>query len=206
MLIIGLTGNIGSGKSLAAAYLKELGAGIIDADLIARRVVEPESPALNEIIKAFGKEYLNEDGTLNRKKLGKLVFSSPESLSILNGITHPKIKAAIEKEISEFKKQGKAAAVIEAAILLEAGFESSADLIWLVVAEKEDILKRLAIRDGLSSKEALARLAAQAPPESLMAKADILIYNNGSKDYLFRQIQTAYSRALNYSTQNKDKT
>lgn len=196
MRIIGLTGNIGSGKSLIAAFLKELGAGIVNGDIISRRVAEPGSPALEEIIAAFGSEYLRPDGTLDRKKLGERVFSNPEDLALLNRITHPRIKEGIRQELALLEKQGKEAAVVEAAVLFEGGFSALADIIWLAEAPREDIYQRLALRDGLNQEEAELRLANQLPPEKLREKADIIIRNDADTESLYQQVRAAYAKSL----------
>ena len=140
MKIIGLTGGIATGKSQVSSILSELGAIIIDADIVSREVVQKGLPAWQQIKDVFGEEYLLSNGELNRKKLGELVFSDPNALNKLNRITHPAIRAKIEDRINNLKAQGyEGIIVVDAALLLETGWETMVDQVWVVDApiEKE---------------------------------------------------------------------
>ncbi|WP_066639625.1 dephospho-CoA kinase [Desulfolucanica intricata] len=183
MITIGLTGNIASGKSMVSRQLKELGAVIIDADLVARKIVEPGSPIIYEISQAFGEKVLNSDGTLDRKKLGRIVFADPKALEKLNQITHPKIRKVIEGKIKDLKNKS-GILVIDAPLLIEVGLHCMVDQVWVVLVDRDIQLQRLKIRDNLSEKEARQRIASQLPQEEKIKYADKIILNNGSPEKL----------------------
>ena len=182
--VIGLTGQIGSGKSLAASILKELGAAVIDADALARQVVEPGQPAYAEIAAAFGPDYLLKGGGLNRPALSALVFADEQARRRLNSITHPRIRAEAQQQIAAYRAQGRQLIVLEAALLIGSDFMDLLDEIWLVTAPAQQIYARLKQRDGLSEPEITSRLQAQLPVEAQAAQADRLIVNDGAKEDL----------------------
>lgn len=188
-MIIGLTGNIGSGKSSVAAYLSELGAQVVDTDQVARQIVEPGSPALAELTSAFGPGILNPDGTLNRAQTAAIVFKSPEARQTLNEITHPRIRAEVDRHIDLHRRQpGAPALVIEAPLLVEAGFHHLVDEIWLVVADEETMLQRVARRDNTSEEQAAGRLASQMPQSQKLPLAHRVIDNNGPPEEYKQQV------------------
>lgn len=197
MKIIGLTGGIASGKSTVSKYLRELGAIIIDADIIAREIVEKGKPALKDIVEYFGREVLNEDGTLNRKYLGKIVFNDSEKLKILNKITHKRIVENIKKKIKYYKHLGKYKVVfVDAALLIEMGMTNLFDEIWLVIVDRKTQIQRLMIRDKLSYVEALNRINSQMSLEEKKLYADVIIDNSkGIKD-LKRQVEFLWNEIL----------
>jgi len=176
-MIIGLTGGIASGKSTISKILKDLGAHIIDADIIARKVVGKGQKAYNKIVQSFGEEILQDDGELNRKKLGDIVFSDKTKLDLLNRITHPEIISSIDEEISCVKAKGYKMIVLDAAILLELGLQNMVDSVWLVVVSKETQVKRLMERDKLSLDEAEKRINSQLKNEEKIKYADQIIGN-----------------------------
>ncbi|MFX4261346.1 dephospho-CoA kinase [Pelotomaculum propionicicum] len=201
MIVIGLTGNIGSGKSTVARQLKNLGAKIIDADQVARQVVTPGSPGLQEIVNVFGPGVLDSAGKLDRKKMGSLVFANPQARERLNKITHPKIKQEIEREIDLFNKGNKTSPknrvlVIDAPLLIEVGLEHNVDEIWVVKVNQEEQIERLAKRDGMTSKEALRRIAAQLPQEDKIKHAARVIDNSGSKDETIKQVDRHWEQMM----------
>ncbi|GFN22456.1 MAG: dephospho-CoA kinase [Thermoanaerobacteraceae bacterium] len=176
MKVIGLTGGIASGKSTVAGILASLGARVIDADKIAREVVEPGKPAWEEIKSVFGEEYLRPDGTVDRRALGSLVFQDPEAREKLNAITHPRIKEEIARRLEACRREDPAGVVVvEAALLLEAGMERTVDEVWVVTAPEEVRLKRLMERDNLSREEARRRIKAQWPEEERLRFASRVI-------------------------------
>lgn len=180
MKIIGLTGGIASGKTTISNILKsEFHIDIIDADLIAREIVKKGSEVLNMIAEEFGKEVINPDGTLNRKKLGEIVFSNQYLLNKLNKITHPVIEKHIKYEIDLIGKSGKKLCVVDAALLIEAGFYKLVDFVILVCVNKDIQLKRLVQRDKISESEALKRINSQMPLSDKVKYADFIINNNG---------------------------
>ena len=197
MKVIGLTGGIAAGKSQASAMLAELGAVIIDADIVAREIVEKGLPAWQKIKDEFGEEYLLPNGDINRKKLGELVFSNANALDRLNNITHPVIKASIENRIHHLKVKGyKGLVVVDAALLLEKGWETMVDQVWVVDAPIEKRVERLMARDGLTRDQALGRINSQMSQQQRIAKADKIIYNDSDIYSMKEQVQGIWSLAL----------
>jgi dephospho-CoA kinase len=175
MKVIGLTGGIGSGKTTVSGYLKELGAVIIDADMIGHWVIE-EAGVKNELLAAFGNEILDKNGLIDRKKLGDIVFGpEKEPLKLLNRLTHPRIKNIIEEELKNHRRQGVKATIVEAPLLIEAGFASLVDEIWTTTAPEEVILKRLKDKNGLTYTQIMKRIHSQLPAEERNRYADIMI-------------------------------
>ena len=179
MEIIVLTGGIGSGKSVVAGMLKELGAGIIDSDRVGHEVLEKGTPGWQEVIDTFGREVLTAEEHIDRKKLAQIVFQDPESLRKLDKIIHPRIDQRVEARLQQYQKEGKKAVFIEMAILAEAPWMERVDRVWAVKTPREVALNRLKER-GLSEPEALARIANQPSPESRIKKGLVIINNNGS--------------------------
>lgn len=192
MKVIGLTGGIATGKSTVSAILRELGLEVIDADAVARELVTPGSDCLRALVDEFGREILNPDGTLNRKKLGRMVFADPKKLERLNEITHPAIVNEIKRrmEIIKGRSQGPPqAAVIDAPLLFEVGLDEIVDEVWVVTLDEEEQLKRLVERDGLTRAEAEARLRAQMPLSEKIKRADIVIDNSGSLESVMEKVK-----------------
>ena len=152
MKVIGLTGNIGSGKSQAASILVELGAAHIDADKVTHEVYEPGTPGWQELVQAFGRGILTPEETIDRKKVSQIVFKNAEAIAKLNKILHPKIRKEIESRLKQYREQGKKAVIVEAILLVEAGWMDMVDELWLVTASRETTLQRLKER-GLSESE-----------------------------------------------------
>ena len=177
-VIIGLTGPTGSGKSSASKACLELGLKLVDCDKIARIAVEKDSDGLRAVVSAFGKGILNTDGTLNRKALAKIAFSSREKTALLNDTIFPFIKELVLNET----KQGKI--LLDAPTLFESGTDSFCDVIVSVVAEREDSIKRIMLRDNLSREEAENRLSSQHTAEFYREKSDFCILNNGTREEL----------------------
>ena len=197
MRIIGLTGGIAAGKSQVSRILSELGAIIIDADVIAREIVEKGTSTWEEIRDEFGEEYFLADGSLNRKKLGKLVFSDKHALRKLNDITHPAIRNSIISRLDELKTQDyKGVVVVDAALLLEVGWDDLVDEVWVVDAPLKTRLSRLMDRDGLSREEALNRINSQMTQERKNEKADRIIKNEFNIDHLEKQVELAWEHTL----------
>jgi dephospho-CoA kinase len=175
MKVIGLTGGIGSGKSTVAQFLAELGATIIDADAIGLEVFKPETEAWREVVAAFGKQIINTDGTINRKKLGTIVFANPEARARLNQIMHPRIYEMVKAQLEEYQGRGVSVVVLEAPLLVEAGWTSLVDEVWVTTASEDIVFKRLRERTGLSEAESQARIRAQLPAEKRIREADVVI-------------------------------
>ncbi len=179
MRLVGLTGGIASGKSTFAAALRALGAAVIDADELARRVVRSGTPALAEIARVFGPEVLTPDGELDRRRMAALVFADPAARGRLEAITHPAIRAARREELRRLSDEGRDLVFYEAPLLYEVGLEEEVDCVVLVYAPPEVQERRLQARDGLGAAEARVRLAAQMSIEEKAARADVLVENQG---------------------------
>lgn len=190
-MVVGLTGGIASGKSLVAHYLKELGAHLVDADEISREIVRPGMLAYQEILQVFGKGILNQDGTIDRKGLGKVVFSNPELLKRLNEITHPGILEEVRRRIEEAKK-GQAIIVVDAALLIEVGLHREMDRVIVAYVGEETQIKRLMERDGLTEGEAKLRLSAQMPLKEKLKYAHFIIDNSIGMEETRRQVEEVF--------------
>jgi len=189
MRVIGLTGGIATGKSTVSQILAEMGLPIIDADLIAREVVEPGKPAYREIVRHFGREIINPDGTINRKLLGRLVFADPSSRQRLNEITHPRIIEETKRRLQHLREMGAEVAVLDAPLLIEANIHHLVDEVWVVTCPRKMQIKRLQERDNLSLPEAEARIRAQMPLEEKIRYAHRIIDNSGDIAATRRQVQ-----------------
>ena len=180
MLLIGLTGNIASGKSTVARLLSERGATIIDADVLARRVVEPGMPAFDEIARRWGRQVIAPDGSLDRDALRRLVFSQHEQLEELNEIVHPEVAAFRDRLVNEARQRGDRLVVQDIPLLFERGIVDQFDRIVLVDAPRPVRLERLMRARGLSETEAMDMITAQMPAELKRARADYIIENTGT--------------------------
>ncbi len=189
MRVIGLTGGIASGKSTVSYVLKSLGAVIIDADQVARKVVEPGQPAWQDIVKEFGHEILNEDMSINREALGRLVFKDQKLLEKLNRITHPRVIEYFEQELARLaKERPDSVVVLDVPLLFESGMDRLADEIWVVWADEPVQLERLMEREGFTSEEAWQRIRAQMPLTEKARRADKIIDNSGTLEETVEQI------------------
>ncbi|MBP8718566.1 MAG: dephospho-CoA kinase [Candidatus Atribacteria bacterium] len=190
MLIVGLTGGIVSGKTTIARMFQELGAQVIDADEIARKVVRPGEKAWQGIVEYFGPEILREDLEINRKKLADIVFSNKEKLAVLNRITHPEITLMIKKQINQLKNkyQKNIICIVEAPLLFEAHLEDMMDKIIVVYLNREEQLKRLLLRNNLTREEAIQRIESQMPLEEKLSRADYVIDNCFSLQQTKKQV------------------
>lgn len=198
MRVIGLTGGTGSGKSTVSAYLKKRGCCIIDADEIARQLTSPGGEALDPIREKFGDYVFYDDGTLDRKKLGNIVFKDEEKLKILEEITTKIVIRKITDKIHQMKESGyEGIVILDAPLLFEFGMEGLADENWLVICDRERRIKRLENRDGLSRREITDRMANQLSDEKKMDMADQSIDNSGSIDDLYCKIDQLIERIKN---------
>lgn len=180
MIVIGLTGGIATGKSTVTAALRDLGVPVIDADQVARQVVEPGEPALAELVAEYGPGILREDGHLDREKLGSLVFSDDAARQRLNDITHPHILRAMDRLRQAAAAAGEPVLTLDVPLLFESGLEKTVDRVWVVTASAAQQLQRLMDRDGLGAEEARRRVEAQMPLERKIRGADAVIDNSGS--------------------------
>ena len=181
MLTIGLTGGIGSGKSTVTSILGELGATVIDADKVGHAIYLPGGPAYNDVIAAFGGDVLAADGTIDRKKLGSIVFADAAALQRLNSIVHPKMFARMREMVGNLRASGQLdPIVIEAAILVEANWQPLFDEIWLVTASKGRVVERIERDRGLKPEQTEARIRAQLPDEDRRKHSTLVITNDGT--------------------------
>ncbi len=184
MQIVGLTGGIASGKSTVAARLRARGVPVIDADRVAREVVEPGSPVIEAIRHAFGDAVIRADGSLDRKGLGAVVFSDPARLAVLNGITHPAILERVTAQLDQLRAEGHPWVCYEAALIVDQGLAPGLTLLVAVICDPELQVARMASRDGLSEVAARQRLAAQTSNAARRAAADIVLTNDSTLDVL----------------------
>lgn len=180
-LIIGLTGGIASGKSTVSAMFSSLEIPVIDADIISRQVVEPDQSAYHEIIRVFGEEIVKKDQTLDRKKLGAIIFADDDKRKQLNAIVHPAVRKGMLQQKEDYARKGEACIVLDIPLLFEGNLTSIVDK-TIVVAVNEDVqLQRLMERDQLTTVEAKQRIKSQMPMEEKIRLADAVIHNDGSK-------------------------
>jgi len=193
MLIVGLTGGVASGKSVVSQVWKEEGAYLIDADRIARELVQPRTPAWKALVKAFGKEILQEDGSIHRKKLATRVFSNPVERELLNRILHPRIKREIDRRIKGIGQKGpKAIVVIDAALLVETGYYRDVDKVVVVTSTKKQQIERLRRRDQMDQEMARGIIDSQIRGEERIKVADIIIRNEGSRKKTERKAKEVF--------------
>jgi dephospho-CoA kinase len=195
--VIGLTGGIASGKSTVARMLRDLGAHIVDADQLARQVVEPGTPALAEIVARFGPALLQPDGTLDRKQLGALVFADPGARRELERITHPRIARAGQEAIARLAARGVDPVLYEAALIVENRLHTWMNGLIVVAVPPDVQLARLMARDHLDEDAARARLAAQLPLADKIAVADHVIDNGGTLEETRAQVRDLWGRLCN---------
>ena len=192
MLTIGLTGGIGSGKSVVADLLREQGATIIDADRLGHEAYTPNSEAWRQVVAAFGEGILTAEGEIDRRKLGAIVFSDPAQLERLNGIMHPLMAGMVQQRKVQLSEASVAVAVVEAAVLFEAGWETLVDEVWTTVAPDDVVIERLRQRNGLNAQEASKRINSQMSSEDRIRRSDVVIENASDLAALQRQIKALW--------------
>ena len=187
---VGLTGGIASGKSTVSGMFRELGVPVIDADMIAREVVAPGSRALEAIVDAFGEEILTEEKSLNRARLGEIVFSDPTKKKVLEGILHPEIIAEQDRRLKDLEREGRTpVAIVDAAVMIESGSWKRFDSLVVVDCEESQQISRLRLRNGMNEDEAVRRVDAQMPLSEKVKYADHVIDNRGSIDDTRKQVE-----------------
>jgi len=200
MLTIGLTGGIGSGKSTVTRVLAELGAPIIDADKVGHAIYEPDGPAYADMIAAFGEGILAPDRTIDRRKLGPVVFADPAALKRLNSIVHPKMFARMREMVAAMRAAGERKPImIEAAILIEANWHPLFDEIWLVVTSRKQVLARIERDRGMAREQIEARIRAQLPDEERRKHATTVITNDGTVEDLREKVKDLWHGAISRS-------
>lgn len=191
-MIIGLTGGIATGKSLVSGELRRLGAAVVDADAIAKEVVEPGRPACAEIAEAFGPGVIKPDGSIDRKKLGQIIFSDPAARERLNAITHPRIRERMKEETTRLVKEGVELIVLDIALLIETGVRYEVDRIVVVYADPARQAERLMQRDSVGRDEAKKRISCQMDIKEKTEYADYVIDNSGTKEETIEQTRALF--------------
>ncbi|QNM05914.1 dephospho-CoA kinase [Qiania dongpingensis] len=194
MKIIGVTGGVGAGKSTVLEILKEdYGAGILMADEIGRELMEPEGACFAQVRDAFGEGVMKRDGTLDRGKIASAVFRDQAALKRLNGIIHPAVRKETERRLQDLEISGKEIAVIETAILFEAGYEDICDVVWYVYADEETRIQRLMKSRGYGRDKCREIMANQMPDSEFRRRSGVVIDNSGSREDIKEQIATSLS-------------
>ena len=196
MLVIGLTGGIGTGKSEAARQLEELGALIISADQVGHEAYTVNTEAWEQVVVTFGNGILQDDKEIDRRKLGGIVFSDPSQLKKLNQIMHPRMARIVSDKIEAFRGQGVDTVVVEAALLFEAGWDSLVEEVWVTDASEEIIIGRLRERNGLSEEEAKKRINSQMDRMERIGRSDFVIDNSGDMAELGTTIKELWDRRV----------
>ncbi len=187
---VGLTGGIASGKSTVSRMFTDLGVPVIDADVIAREVVAPGSRALEAIVDAFGEEVLTDEKSLNRARLGEIVFSDPAKKKVLEGILHPEIIAEQDRRLRDLEREGRApVAIVDAAVMIESGSWKRFDSIVVVDCDESQQVSRLRRRNAMNEEEATRRVNAQMPLSEKVKYANHVIDNRGSIDDTRKQVE-----------------
>lgn len=200
MKIIGITGGIGSGKTEVAKIFKKLGAKIISGDEIGKEVVEKNRSVLKKLVKIFGEGILNRNKKLNRRKLGKIAFSSIENRDKLNTIVHPYLLSNLKKQIKEHRKKGPGVVIVDAALIIEWGLQKELDYLILVESSFQNRIKRLKEYSGYSQKEAINRIKAQIKDRTRRKYADYVIRNDKDLKELKRKVLFLWERLISKIT------
>lgn len=203
MFVIGLTGGIAAGKSLVSETLRELGAVVIDADRLGHRSYEPGTPGFQKVVNAFGHDIVGTDGVIDRRVLGGKVFGAPEEMQRLNDIVWPEIRKLLRDELDHLRdRDADAVVVLEAAVLIEAGWQDLCDEVWVVNTTIRNAVERLQVRNGLSEDAALARINSQMSARERAEHADVKIDNNGTEEQLYARVERAWKQLERRITTN----
>ena len=196
MLKIGLTGGIGTGKSSVTEAFQSLGAAVINADLLGHDAYLPGTIGFEEVVTEFGQEIVGSDGQIDRKKLGPIVFSDSSKMDRLNEIMHPLIRDLIDERLVSLEATQNKVAVVEAAILIEAGWKSLFDEIWVVISDREEVINRLGVRNGLSREDAVKRIDSQMSNNERIEHGDVVVENTGSMEDLQTRVNSLWSKRI----------
>ena len=196
MIVIGLTGGIGTGKSEVASVLAGLGASVIDADVVGHEVYRKGTEGHSAVTDRFGPGVVGADGEIDRAALGRLVFGDPQALARLNSVVHPRIRKAVRERLSALKEAGADVVVLEAAVLLEAGWDDMVDEVWVIEAPWKAVVSRLRPRFGGDERAIAVRAGAQMTQEDRRRAADVTILNDGSMDRLRRRVERVYKARI----------
>ena len=193
MLTIGLTGGIGTGKSVVANLLVQQGASIIDADRLGHEAYTPHSEAWEAVVAAFGTDILTSEGEIDRRKLGGIVFADETQLERLNGIMHPLMAKMVEDRKAAFDADGVAVTIVEAAVLFEAGWDSLVDEVWTTYALESTVVQRLFERNGLDEAEARKRINSQLSATERNRRSDVVVDNSGDLSALEQTVKNLWN-------------
>jgi dephospho-CoA kinase len=196
MLVIGLTGSIGTGKSEAARQLEGLGASIISADQVGHEAYTRNTEAWDQVVAAFGDGILQDDGEIDRRRLGAVVFSDPGQLEKLNQIMHPRMAQMVADKIDALRAQGVEVVVVEAALLFEAGWDSLVEEVWVTDSTERVVIERLKQRNGMSEEEARKRISSQMDRIERLERSDYVIENSGDIATLGSTIKELWDRRV----------
>ena len=197
MFVIGLTGGIGTGKTYVSSVLKDSGAAIVNADLLGHEVYAPQSEGWHAVVGTFGERIVADNGEIDRRALGGIVFSDENALLQLNAIMHPRIYSLTEQRLNALAESGENTAVLEAALLIEAKWTPLVDEVWVTVSPMTDIITRLQERNNMDEDTARSRINSQMPQSERVQHADVVLENAGSLEELSAKIQDLWnSRVL----------
>ena len=196
MFVIGLTGGIGTGKSAVAAVLHDLGAEVIDADLVGHQVYLKGAPGWRQVVSEFGRQVLSADGEVDRDLLGAVVFGDRQVLRRLNEIVHPLARVEVEEQLGEMRRGGVEVAVVEAILLVEAGWASFCDEVWMTVASEKVALRRVMRRSRLDAEAVRVRIRSQTSQRRRLPHADVTIENEGDLEQLLVAVRTVWNNRI----------
>ncbi len=196
MKVIGITGGIGVGKSTVVSILQSLGAHVIEADRVGHQVYRPGTEGWRRVVALFGPDIVDANKEVDRKRLGEIVFSDPEAMTRLNAEVHPLIREEIQTRLKALEQEGAAVAVVEAAVLLEAGWDAIVDEVWAVSAPQERAIQRTQHQRGLTEAQVRQRMVAQSPPERKLQRADVVIDNGADMEALRRRVESLWRERL----------
>ena len=192
MLVIGLTGSIGTGKSEATRTLQGLGAEVINADQVGHEAYTPHTDSWNTVVDAFGRDILQSDGEIDRRKLGAIVFADPGQMAKLNGIMHPRIAGMVSEKIEQMRSNGVQVVVVEAALMFEAGWETLVDEVWATASPLEIVFQRLMSRNHMDEQEVRKRIVSQMDIQERLDRADVVVDNSGDVAALEATVKTLW--------------
>ncbi len=193
MLVIGLTGGIGTGKSEVSRVLRALGAEVIDANRVGHEAYRPHSQAWVEVVAAFGEAVVQPSGEIDRKRLGAIVFGDSSAMQKLNSIMHPRMADLIRDRIAQFRGEGKEVVVVEAALLVEAGWDYLVDEVWVTYSPESAVVQRLQQRNGYSEEEVRRRVGSQLAFEERSKSAQVVVRNTGDVVQLQREVESLWT-------------
>lgn len=196
MIVVGLTGGIGTGKSTVSQTLGDLGAEVINADLVGHQAYLPHQNVWQQVVDAFGRGILADNDEVDRRKLGEIVFGSPEAMQRLNGIVHPWMYRQMEQMIKEHKEKGDSVVVLEAAILIEANWTPLVDQVWVTVAAEDEVVRRIMSRNNLTEEQIRARIASQMSSDERRQRAHVVVDTNCTIDEVKNQVRQLWEKHL----------